>query len=150
MPGYTGNTFSYPMGAGGNINPCVFITLSTAPAASTVAYTSNRLALQAGTAARTIGITGEGTEQAPQSGYATYHATSGNPLGDWFGNGYAGGDALVVVGSTAVTANDLLQSDTNGNAVTCTVSGTWYGAMALESANPGEKVPVVLINGYHA
>ncbi len=126
--------------ANGNINPCKFICLDT---------TTSNAALQGSTAAGqtlVIGITGQSTELPPTDGAATYHATAGNPLNEWFGEG---AECLLTIGSGGCTVGDFLKPDVNGAGVTTTSDADFYGARALETASAGENAHVVVQCGFH-
>jgi hypothetical protein len=133
MPsGYSSFRNTFPLVAGGNISPSTIIALST---------TANQTAIQASsTVTVTVGIVGEGTQDAPLTGYSGYHAVAGGPIGDWFA---APADGLLVIGTGGCTAGDCLTTDGNGNGVTTTTSGAFVSAQALETCVATEKCHVV-------
>lgn len=127
------NSFShsFPLVAGGNINPSVFIKQSTI---------ANNTALQASTGDVTIGITAQSTEAAPVDGAATYHATAGHGV-DWYG---PGATCLLTLGTGGCAAGDFLKSDSNGCGVTASTDKDAAGARAIQAGAAGEKVMVVV------
>lgn len=137
MAGGTNTPFG--LKANGNISNGVFICLDTS--------TSNA-ALQGSTAVGrtvTIGISGMGAESPPIDGAGTYHATSGNPLNEWYADG---AECLLLIGSGGCVVGDKLKPDVNGAGITTTADHDYYGAMALESASAGEYAHVVVKDGY--
>lgn len=125
--------------ASGNINPSTFVKLDTTAG-------DNFHVLQAAAAAdRPIGIAQDGTYYAPGiAGSDGYAAHAGQPI-TVYGEGE---QCLLKVGAAAVTQGDYLTCDANGDAKTVAfTSGAgniWHGAIALEAANAGELVRVVV------
>ena len=122
--------------AGGNINPCCFVVVST----------TNNTGVQSGANGLAVGITKDETYQPPGVlGAATYCAVSGLPIPM-----YGVGDICnLVAGSAGFTAGDDIKSDANGNGVTATVAGTdIVCAKALETTTSGLKGRVQIV-AYH-
>jgi hypothetical protein len=116
--------------AGGTINPCCFVTVSTA---------ANNTVLQTGTGGRMVGISQEGSYQSPN-----YNTTSA-AISTWPVKVYPPGEVcLLKIGTGGCTSGDFLKSDTNGNGVTGTVGTDICGAIALETANAGEFASVLV------
>jgi hypothetical protein len=117
--------------ANGAINPCCFVKLDP---------TEDNACLQATTGTFPIGISQEGT----QLFNVTQAATQAGDQMALFGLGHI---CLLVYGGT-VTSGDLLKPDANGNGVTAAVgSGSYYGAIALESGSSGVKGRVQVMMG---
>jgi hypothetical protein len=119
--------------AGGTINPCRFVKMSTA---------ADDRCLEADANEDVIGVSYEGGKYAPLSDLVTTnpHAIAGDPVGL-----YGDGDqCLLELGADAVRGNKL-KSDADGKGVPIATTGTTlqrYGAMALESGKSGEKIRV--------
>lgn len=135
----SGTNTPYSLKANGNINPCVFITIDVGTDNAALQCTATTGANQP------IGISGQGAESPPIDGAATYHATAGNPVNEWYG---PGAECLLTLGTGGCTRLDLLKPDASGQGVTSSVDGDFYGARALESGAAGEKVHVVVICGF--
>jgi hypothetical protein len=125
--------------ASGNINPSVAVKLDTTAGA-------NFHVLQCAAATdRPLGIAQDGTYYAPGiAGSDGFAAHTGQEI-TVFGEGE---QCLWKVGVAGVTQGDYLKSDANGDAVTVAFTlgaGTiWATAIALEAANAGELVRVVI------
>lgn len=123
--------------AGGNIYPSRFIKVSTA---------ADNTALQAGANEAVCGISQSGskypsTEPSGLLGTDQIAAVSGDNIGN-----FGLGDVCPVVCGGTVTAGDLLESDSNGKAVT-SGPGRNFGARALESGTPGQLIRCQIIIG---
>lgn len=116
--------------ASGNISPSRFVTLS---GENTVA--------QAGDNSEIIGVAQEGSNKAPLQDYVStvYAAETGQQL-----EVYSTGELCLVEAGAAITAGQLLKSDSQGRAVPVATTGTViqnYGAVALQSATAaGQKI----------
>lgn len=116
--------------ASGNISPSRFVTLS-----------GNKTVAQAGDNQEIIGVAQEGSNRAPLQDYVStvYAAQAGEQL-----EVYSVGELCLVEAGGAITAGQLLKSDSQGRAVPVATTGTViqnYGAVALESATAaGEKI----------
>jgi len=116
--------------ATGNISPSRFVTLS---GENTVA--------QAGDNSDIIGVAQEGSNKAPLQDYVStlYAAVAGESL-----EVYSSGELCLVEAGAAITAGNLLKSDSQGRAVPIATTGTViqnYGAVALQSAtSAGQKI----------
>lgn len=120
--------------AGGDIRPSRFIKISTA---------ANQTALESDAGELSVGVSGEGTQDAPQSGSDGDAAEAGDhfmyhPIGD---------EALIETGSGGCGAGAHLTPDADGKAVIAT-QGDYVGALALEAASAGEKVRALLIAAF--
>ena len=113
--------------ASGNISPSRFVTVATASAFYVEQAT--------GAAVEIVGISQEGTRYAGGSlGDDGYAATTGvqimvydDPNED---------ECLLLLGS-AVTAGDLLTSDSSGRGIPVTATGQWFGAQAKQTQASG-------------
>lgn len=94
-------------------------------------------------ASKIIGVSQAGPKQTPGLVEAiTGVAPSGEPaanIGDGIGIFGLGDVCLITVGSAAVAAGAFLKNDGNANAITAT-SGQYYGAVAWQAGQPGEKI----------
>lgn len=116
--------------AGGTINPCCFVKLSTS---------ANNTVLAAGAGDFPIGISQTGSRQSPNYN-TTYAAASGDML-----DVHPPGDiCLLKIGTGGCTAGDALKSDASGNGVTGTLGTDKCGAIALETAAAGEFANVMV------
>jgi len=127
--------------ANGAINPSSFVRGDT---------TADKKVLQANAATnKLIGVSQPGSYNPP--GVAAKYGVSGaDPAAVAAGDPilvFTTGDVCgITVGSTAVTAWDQLTSDGAGNAVPA-VSGNQYGAIALNSGQPGEIIECMVMYG---
>lgn len=119
--------------AAGDIRPCRFIKMQT---------DANQEALEADANEAIIGISQEGTKEAPQSGSSALAAADGDEV-SFISMGEVG---LLKIGSGGCTAGDELKSDNDGQGVARASSGTTVqnvGAIALETASEGEFARVL-------
>lgn len=123
--------------AGGNIGPCLFAKLSTS---------ADFTALVAGANEVTIGITDEGSRNAPGTAADDgLMAVAGENI-NVFGPGRV---CLLTLGGT-VARGARIKSDANGAGVTVATTGTTvqeYGAIALQSGTSGQKIRVRVTQG---
>lgn len=116
--------------ASGNISPSRFVTLS-----------GEQTVAQAGDNQEIIGVAQEGSNKAPLQDYVStvYAAETGQQL-----EVYSTGELCLVEAGAAITAGQLLKSDSQGRAVPVATTGTViqnYGAVALQSATAaGQKI----------
>jgi len=126
-----GNTVAVK--AGGDINPSRFV----------IGGAADHTVLE-GTAAATnvVGVSGEGTQDAPQTGASALAAESG----DHFQMHPFGDEALIETGGVVVRWT-YGASDADGKAVTAT-TGQTANCLFAESAASGEKVRAMVISPY--
>lgn len=121
--------------AGGDIRICRFVKQSTS---------ADYTVLEADANEQTIGISQEGTNDAPTSGASSLAAASGDPVAV-----YGLGDVcLLTIGSGGVTRGGRLKSDADGKGVAVATTGTTIqqiGARALESAAENELCRVQIV-----
>jgi hypothetical protein len=124
--------------AGGNISPSRFVVLSGE-------YTVTQANATPGIPP--IGISSEALMGAPNTPFDnTYAATSG------YSNFrvYQEDDICYLNAGAAFTGGDYLKPDANGRGVSVT-AGTYYGALALETATAsGQNIKVKVVGGYKA
>lgn len=116
--------------ASGSISPSRFV------AGSAAEWTGQ----QASTNVRVVGISQEGTVDAPGTGGSAYAADDGDPF-RVYGEGE---DTVLELGGT-VSAFDYLKSDSSGKGVTVDLTATStqnVGAIAYENGVSGEKIKV--------
>lgn len=122
--------------ANGNISPCRFVKIDTTAGA-------DNYGVQAGANDITIGISGQGSDQAPLSDLVStvYHAQAGELI-----RLHPNTDVCLLEIGAAVTQGQRLKSDSSGRGVPGATSGATlqqYGAVALESSsNVGAKIRV--------
>lgn len=119
--------------AGGNINPCRFVKMST---------TEDDTGLEADANEAPIGISHDSGRYAPLNDLITtnYHAIDGDPI-----TLYGDGDQCLLELGGSVTRGGYLKSDADGKGVAVATTGTTIqqiGAVALESGSSGEKIRV--------
>lgn len=125
--------------ANGNILPCRFVVIDTTAGA-------DNNVVQAGANGLTVGVTGQGTNQAPLSDLIStqYHAQQGDPAFV-----HPEGDVCLLEIGAAVTQGQMLKSDSSGRGVPGATTGATlqqFGARALESSsNVGAKIRVQVI-----
>ncbi len=123
--------------AGGDINRCRFVNLST---------TDDFTVLEADSNERIYGISGDSAQDAPIPSASTLAAADGDYLVV-----HTDGDVCrLCLGSGGATAGDLLKSDADGKGVAVAGSGTTeqhYGAEALETGLENELIRVRVIRG---
>ena len=125
--------------AGGNINPCRFLKMSSA---------ADDRCLEADANESLIGISYDNGRYAPLSDVVVtnYHAIAGDSVGL-----YGDGDqCLLELGSGGAVRGNKLKSDADGKGVAVATTGTTlqhYGAIALESGAEGEKIRVFVLLG---
>lgn len=129
--------------AGGNITPCSFVKSNAV---------DDQVILCAASSDHPVGISQEGTDQAPVNNASTYAATSGEPIGVHTPN-EPGGDEVVLLfaGSGGWTAGNILVSDASGYGVPASSGITfkniqWVGAEAKEAVTAGLKGQVYPVN----
>lgn len=104
-----------------------------------------RQVAQAGDNEDILGVAQEGSNRAPLQDLVTdvYAAQAGQSL-----LVYSAGEMCLVEAGAAITAGQLLKSDSQGRAVPIATTGTTiqnYGAVALDSASgAGEKILVLV------
>lgn len=125
--------------AGGNINPCRFVKMSTA---------ADDRCLECDANEAPIGISYPEGRYAPQSDIVVtnYHAIAGDSVGL-----YGDGDqCLLELGSGGATRGGRLKADADGKGVAIATTGTTiqnFGAIALESGSENEKIRVFVLLG---
>lgn len=113
--------------AGGDINPCRFVSMST---------TVNGTVVESNAAdAGIMGISQEGVKEAPQSGASTLAAASGDHVRLFF----PGSVCPLEMNATGCTVGDFLKPDNSGKGDVADTAGDVSAAQALESAAGGEK-----------
>ena len=118
--------------AGGNIGPSLFVKIE--------AGESNTVILcGAGDAA--IGISQEGTREAPIPGVTPLAAAEGESL-----LVYQLGEPCEIVAAAAIAAGDYLKPNASGQAVVAG-AGDAYSAVSLVDCASGEKCKVVIREG---
>lgn len=117
--------------ANGNIYPCRFVKLDT---------TADHKVLQSGAGDLSIGISQEGTNQAPIPEASTQYAAAAGQALKVYG---VGERCKLEIGSGGCTAGDLLKPDADGKGVAVTAGNT-YGAVALTTSAAGELAEVVV------
>lgn len=130
---------AYPqMAAGGDIRPHRFVKVSTA---------ANNTLLEADAGEFVIGVSQEGTKEAPGlNGASTLAAAAGDQMMFY----PPGTDPLLEIGSGGATPGAHLKSDADGKGVITTTDKDAYGAIALEAAAAGELCRVLVMPGYKA
>ncbi len=127
----SGNNPSYV--AGGNISPSRFVMMDTS---------ANSQVLQSTVGSLSVGISHEGTLQAPLPSVTGYAGTAGGPV-----MVYGLGDTCsVVLGSGGCTSGHYLTSDSSGQAVIATGSNAYY-ALSKGTAAAGALVRVQVVIG---
>lgn len=122
--------------ANGNIAPCRFVKLDSSTAGGKV--------LQAGDGDKVFGISQPESRMPPYSGLDDgYCAIAGENLKVYT---VADKEVYLEIGSGGCSAGDSLKSDTNGAGVATTTDNTQVGAIAKQSGNSGDLVPVDLIS----
>lgn len=116
--------------ASGNIYPSRFVKKS---GAFTVA--------QAGAGEAAIGISQEGSKDAPLPGNSTLAAVSGDPL-----RVYADGDVCLLEAGATVAAGAYIKSDTNGKATTAASTNPYF-AICERGGDENEKLVVLVKYG---
>lgn len=119
--------------AGGDIRPCRFVTMHTS---------ENNTVLESNAGdAKIIGISQEGTKDAPQSGQSTLAAEDEDHLRIHF----SGETCLLEMDATGCTVGDFLKPDNDGLG---DVAGNddVSAAIALETASGSEKVLVRVLD----
>lgn len=122
--------------AGGTISPSRFC----------VVHTSNKQVVQAGANAMPIGISMEGSQDAPAFGGGADAATVGE-LVKLYGIGDV---ALLKIGTGGITAGSFLKSDATGQGIAASLTALDnIGAIALETAIAGDLalVQIVIFHG---
>ncbi len=117
--------------AGGDINPSRFVVLS---AQSTVT--------QAGAGAVAIGVSQEGSREAPIDGASPLAAKAGDPI-----RVYGDTETCIIEAGAAVTVNAELKPDSVGRGIAA-ASTEKYSAIALEPAGAaGVKIRCLIRTG---
>lgn len=121
--------------AGGDINICRFVNLSTA---------ANKTLLEADAGERTFGISYEGAYLPPIPGAsAELAAIEGRQV-----RVYKRGEFCQLrAGSGGWTAGAMLKSDADGKGVTASANNEWVGAESLDACAEGE-LGLVEVVGY--
>lgn len=130
-------TYSPNWIAGGNINPSRFVKVDTT---SSEPYQ----VLQSSTNEQIVGVSQEGTRQAPGLPGSTTYAGEDTYTLHVFGPGEV---ALIELGGS-VTQGDYLVSDVNGKATTASLTGgsiRRIGGIALENGSSGEKIRMLIL-----
>lgn len=116
--------------AGGDINPCRFVTISGSDTVSESNAADQKI----------LGISQEGTKDAPQSGSSALAAVSGDQLRvHTFGE-----VALLEMDANGCTYGDYLKPDNDGKGDVA-ASGDPVAAIALETVSGGEKAKVLVL-----
>ena len=103
--------------------------------------TKDHRILVAGAAAKTVGVSHEGSREAPIPGITPLAAKAGESC-----RVYGEDETCDVVAAAAITPGDYLASDAAGAAVVAT-TGQFYGARALAAAASGELARVQVVSG---
>ncbi len=117
--------------ANGDISVCRFVKQDT---------TADHKVLQAGAGEAVIGISQEGSSQAPIPEVSTQYAAQAGQAIKVYG---VGERCKLEIGSGGCTAGDKLKPDSNGKGVAIT-AGDAYGAVALTTCAAGELAEVVV------
>jgi len=126
---------NFPHVAGGDINPCRFVTLSPS---------ADFTLLEANANEAIIGVSHESAQDAPLPGASTLAAASGDHLAIY----PIGSVCRLEAGSGGWTRGSELISDSNGKGVARATTGTTIqnvGAIALESVSEGELGKVLIV-----
>lgn len=129
------NNASPALIAGGDVYISRFVKLST---------TADNTALQAGANERSVGISHDGTRDAPGVTGATADlaASAGKPV-----KTYGLGDiCLLWAGSGGFTAGDQIKSDADGKGVTAGSANDQVGAEALQTVAWNERGRVRIVS----
>lgn len=120
------------LAAGGSIYPSRFVKLS-----------ASNTGIQATANSETIGVSGAGVIDTREDVGNAYHATTTYPNNLEL---FALGDVcLLEAGTGGWSAGDLLEADSNGKGVVANGPGRKIGAVAIESANAGDKKRVQIV-----
>lgn len=120
--------------AGAAIGPSLFLTFAASGA-------SHTLIQAVGATLPIVGISGEGTREAPIPGVTPSHASTGEPV-----KVYGLGDVCEVIAGGTIDAGDFLTSDADGKAVAVSAGGQ-YGARALADCVSGARARVQVVFG---
>lgn len=120
--------------AGGDINTCRFVNLSTS---------ADNTVLEADANEEVLAISTDAAKDAPLDGASTLAAAAGDDIH----LNLPGSVCKLLIGSGGVTRGAWIKSDADGKGVLAATSGTtaqFYGALALESASEGEYATVLV------